>query len=200
MRSYEDSLQRLGLDRIDILYIHDIGAFTHADPEKEARHFEEAMTGGYPALEALKRAGDISAIGIGVNETEVSMRVLDLGDWDIFVLAGRHTLLEQTALDPFFARCAEQKVSVVVGGPFNSGILVGGRTWNYVEAPDDVVEHVSGIERVCAAHKVALPAAALQFPLAHPVVASVIPGTGTGQEQRELLSWWATEIPSAPKP
>ncbi len=197
MRSYEDSLQRLGLDRIDILYIHDIGAFTHTDPEEEARHFEEAMTSGYRALEALKRSGDISAFGIGVNETEVSMRALDRGEWDVFLLAGRYTLLEQTALDPFFTRCAQQGVSVVIGGPFNSGILVGGKTWNYAEAPDDIVERVAGIKRVCAAHGVALPAAALQFPIAHPVVAGVIPGTRTEREQRDLLSWWTTKIPSA---
>ncbi len=195
MRSYEDSLQRLGLDRIDILYLHDIGPFTHADPKEEARHFEVAMTGGYRALEALKHAGDIAAFGIGVNETELLLRALERGDWDVFLLAGRYTLLEQTALDPLFARCAEQRVGVVVGGPFNSGILVGGRTWNYAEAPVDVVERVTGIERVCATHGIAVPAAALQFPLAHPVVASVIPGTRTEQEQHELLSWWKTEIP-----
>ncbi len=195
MRSYEDSLQRLGLDRIDILYLHDIGGFTHTDPEEEARHFELAMTGGYRALEALRRAGDISASGIGVNETEVSLRALDRGDWDVFLIAGRYTLLEQTALDPLFTRCAERKVNVVIGGPFNSGILVGGKTWNYAEAPVEIIERVTGIERVCAAHGVALPAAALQFPLAHPVVSSVIPGTRTEQEQRDLLSWWKTEIP-----
>ncbi len=196
MRSYEDSMQRLGLDRIDILYIHDIGPFTHADPKEEVQYFEQAMTGGYRALEALRQAGDIAAIGIGVNETEASLRALDRGDWDVFLLAGRYTLLEQTALDPLFARCAKQDVSVVIGGPFNSGILVGGKTWNYAEAPADIVERVTGIERVCAAYSVPLPAAALQFPLAHPVVASVIPGTRTEQEQRELLTWWTTEIPS----
>ncbi|MDH3659873.1 MAG: aldo/keto reductase [Alphaproteobacteria bacterium] len=196
MRSFEDSLQRLGLDRIDILYIHDIGPFTHTDPEEEARHFEEAMTGGHRALEELRNAGDIAAFGIGVNETEVSLRALDRGDWDVFLLAGRYTLLEQTALDPFFTRCAEQSVSVVIGGPFNSGILVGGKTWNYAEAPSDIVERVTGIKRVCVAHGIPLPAAALQFPLAHPVVSSVIPGTRNQHEQRELLSWWKTEIPS----
>ena len=197
MRSYEDSLQRLGLDRIDILYVHDIGAFTHSDRQEEERHFEEAMTSGYRALEALRHTGDISAFGIGVNETEVSLRTLDRGDWDVLLLAGRYTLLEQTALDPLFTRCAKQNVSVVVGGPFNSGILVGGKTWNYAEAPADIVERVTGIEHVCTAHGVALPAAALQFPLAHPVVSSVIPGTRTEQEQKDLLSWWANEIPCA---
>ncbi len=195
MRSYEDSLQRLGLDRIDILYLHDIGPFTHTDPGEEARHFEEAMTGGYRALEALRHAGDISAFGIGVNETELLLRALERGTWDVFLLAGRYTLLEQTALDPLFTRCAEQEVSVVIGGPFNSGILVGGKTWNYAEAPSGIVERVIRIERICAAHGVALPAAALQFPLAHPVVASVIPGTRTEHEQRDLLTWWKTEIP-----
>ncbi|MGH1483804.1 MAG: aldo/keto reductase [Geminicoccales bacterium] len=195
MRSYEDSLQRFGLDRIDILYIHDIGPFTHTDPEEEARHFEEAMSGGYRALEALRRSGDIAALGIGVNETEVLLRTLDRGDWDVFLLAGRYTLLEQSALDLLFTHCAKQEVSVVVGGPFNSGILVGGSTWNYAEAPPDVIERVTRIERVCTAHGIALPAVALQFPLAHPVVASVIPGTRTELEQRELLAWWKTDIP-----
>ena len=197
MRSYEDSLQRLGLDRIDILYLHDIGAFTHSDPEEEARHFEQAMTGGYRALDALRQAGDVSAVGIGVNETEVSLRALDRGDWDVFLLAGRYTLLEQTALNPFFTQCAQQKVNVVIGGPFNSGVLVGGKTWNYANAPDDVVKRVARIKRVCTAHNVALPVAALQFPLAHPVVASIIPGTRSEREQHELFSWWSTEIPSA---
>ncbi|MEL6962501.1 MAG: aldo/keto reductase [Pseudomonadota bacterium] len=197
MRSYEDSLQRLGLDRIDILYLHDIGAFTHTDPEEETRHFEEAMTGGYRALEALRTAGDIAGFGIGVNETEVSMRALERGDWDVFLLAGRYTLLEQTALDPLFTSCVTQGVSVVIGGPFNSGVLVGGKTWNYADAPIHVADRVAGIKRVCDAHDVAMPAAALQFPLAHPVVASVIPGTRSEQEQRQLLSWWTSEIPAA---
>ena len=132
-----------------------------------------------------------------MNETEVSLRALDRGDWDVFLLAGRYTLLEQTALDPFFTRCAQQEVNVVIGGPFNSGILVGGKTWNYAKAPVDVVERVAGFERICAAHGVALPAAALQFPIAHPVVASVIPGTRSEQEQREGLSRRTTEMPTA---
>ncbi|MCY4461326.1 MAG: aldo/keto reductase [Albidovulum sp.] len=196
MRSYEDSLQRLGLDRIDILYLHDIDAYTHNDPAEEARYFKDAMAGGYRALDELRRNGDVSAIGIGVNEIPVCLRVLEHGDWDIFLLAGRYTLLEQESLDPLLERCKARDVKVVVGGPFNSGILAGGATWNYAEAPASVRDRVAGLRKVCEAHSVPLPAAALQFPLAHPVVASVIPGTRTPSELREVLVWKSTAIPS----
>lgn len=197
MRSYEDSLQRLGRDRIDILYLHDIGRSTHTNPVEEERHFNDAMTGGYRALDELRRTGDVSAIGIGVNETDVSLRVLEHGVWDIFLVAGRYTLLEQEALDPLFTRLSERDVKVVVGGPFNSGILVGGTTWNYETAPSAIVDRVEALTCVCAAHLVPLPAAALQFPLAHPVVTSVIPGTRTPEEFAQVLSWYSTEIPAS---
>ncbi|WP_112322819.1 aldo/keto reductase [Oceanibium sediminis] len=197
MRSFEDSLQRLGLDHVDILFLHDIGADTHTDPDEEARHFRDAMSGGYRALDELRRAGDISAIGIGVNEIDVCLRSLDHGDWDVFLLAGRYTLLEQAPLDALFPRLAAAETKVVVGGPFNSGILVGGSTWNYAEAPAEVRDRTSAIARVCAAHGVPLPAAALQFPLAHPQVSSVIPGTRTPAELAEVLAWKNTTIPPA---
>ncbi len=139
----------------------------------------------------------MSAIGIGVNENEVCLRSLEHGDWDLFLLAGRFTLLEQDALDPLLLRCGKRGVRIVIGGPFNSGILVGGSTWNYAEAPEDIRARVAGLARVCAAHGVALPAAALQFPLAHPQVASVIPGTRTPEEFAQLLAWRDTRIPAA---
>ena len=197
MRSYEDSLQRLGVAQIDILFVHDIGAFTHHDPEEEARHFSDAMNGGYRALDELRRAGDIRAFGIGVNEIDVSLRTLDHGDWDILLLAGRYTLLEQDALRELFPKCERLGTSIVVGGPYNSGILVGGNTWNYVEAPEELVRHVAEISRICDLHHVPLPAAALQFCVAHPIVTTVIPGARTPGELQQTIEWLDFAIPAA---
>ncbi|WP_306260857.1 aldo/keto reductase [Pararhizobium sp. IMCC21322] len=197
MRSFEDSLQRLGRDHVDILFLHDIGPFTHTDPDEETRHFKDAMSGGYKALDELRRAGNIKAIGIGVNEIDVSMRALDHGDWDVFLLAGRYTLLEQHALGEFLPKCAAKSVRIIIGGPFNSGILVGGTTWNYETAPAEIVNRVKGLTEVCTAHNVPLPAAALKFPLAHSSVSSVIPGVRTPEEFSQLMDWWKTDIPAA---
>ncbi|MEM1361646.1 MAG: aldo/keto reductase [Pseudomonadota bacterium] len=195
MRSYEDSLQRLGLDRIDILFLHDIGSFTHPDPDDEAKHFKDAMTGGYRALEELRGSGDVSGIGIGVNEIDVSMRALDQGDWDIFLLAGRYTLLEQEPLNQLFPACEKAGTSIVIGGPYNSGILVGGDTWNYAPAPDAIREKVSRIRAICDRHGVPMPAAAIQFCQAHPVVKSVVIGARRGKEVEDMMSWSETSIP-----
>ncbi len=190
-RSFEDSLQRLGLERIDVLLLHDIGQFTHG-PGYE-HHVEMAMTGGQTALAALKAEGLIGAYGIGVNETAVLMTALERGDWDCFLLAGRYTLLEQDALDDLMPACAARGTSIIVGGPYNSGLLAGGDTWNYAKAPAALVARRDRIERVCAAHGVAIEAAALQFPLAHPAVASVIPGARTAAEaEANLAHLWAS--------
>ena len=142
MRSFEDSQQRLGLDRIDILLVHDIGEFQHGKEEND-RHFADLAATGYRAMEELRSAGKVDAIGLGVNENEICMRSLDIGQWDVFLLAGRYTLLEQTPLDGLFPACAEQGTSIICGGPFNSGVLVGREMWNYALAPDDVVERVN---------------------------------------------------------
>ena len=197
MRSFEDSLQRLGRDRVDILLLHDIGPFTHPDPEEERRHFRDAMSGGYRALDELRRAGQVAAIGIGVNETEVAARVLDHGDWDLFLLAGRYTLLEQGPLHSLFPACARAGTRIVVGGPYNSGILVGGTTWNYAAAPEAVRARVAALRGLCESHGVPLPAAALRFCLAHPLVASVIPGVRSPAELAQTLDWMAADIPGA---
>jgi D-threo-aldose 1-dehydrogenase len=197
MRSFEDSLQRLGRDRIDILLLHDIGPFTHTDPDEEQRHFRDAMSGGYRALDELRRAGQVNAIGIGVNEVEVSLRVLDHGDWDVFLLAGRYTLLEQTPLERLFPECERRGTRIIIGGPYNSGILVGGTTWNYADAPAELFERVRKIRAVCDRHGVPLPAAALRFCLAHPLVDTVIPGARTRQELLQTLAWMATDIPDS---
>jgi D-threo-aldose 1-dehydrogenase len=199
MRSFEDSLQRLGLDRIDILYMHDIGAVTHGD--ENARLFPIAMVGGYRAMDELRRDGRVSAIGLGVNEYEVCEAALDYGDWDCFLLAGRYTLLEQKSLDTFLPKCIERNCSIIIGGAYNSGILATGvrgkGPWNYDygPAPDDVIKKVAAIEALCVDFSISLAAAALQFPLAHPSVASVIPGVGNVRRIDQTLALFATEIP-----
>ncbi len=200
MRSFEDSLQRLGLDRIDILYMHDIGAITHSDDNE--RLFPIAMDGGYRAMDELRRDGRVSAIGLGVNEYEVCEAALEHGDWDCFLLAGRYTLLEQKALDTFLPKCIERNCSIIIGGAYNSGILATGVSgkgpWNYDygPAPDDVVRKVATIESLCAEFDIPLAATALQFPLAHPAVASVIPGVGNVRRIQQTLDLFKTEIPN----
>lgn len=196
MRSFEDSLQRLGLDKVDILYVHDIGVATHG-AEANKPLWQQLASGGYRALRELRDGGVIKAIGLGVNEWEVLMDAFALGDWDVFLLAGRYTLLEQTSLEPFLATCVKRKASVVIGGPFNSGILVGGDSFNYARAPEEVVARVKAIEAVCRDFGVPLPAAALQFPLLHPAVCNVLPGPRSPQELDGILGWWQTEIPDA---
>jgi D-threo-aldose 1-dehydrogenase len=132
--------------------------------------------GGYRALEGLRAAGTVRGIGIGVNEREVLLEAMEWGDWDVFLLAGRYTLLEQAPLEDLLPKCEKAGTSIVVGGPLNSGILAGRDTWNYKTAPPEIVARVNSIEAVCDSHRVPLAAAALQFPLAHPAVAAIIPG------------------------
>ena len=194
MRSVEDSLQRLGLNRIDILYVHDIGTATHGI-EANKPYWTQLASGGYRALRELRDGGTVSAIGLGVNEWEVCMDAFALGDWDVFLLAGRYTLLEQTALEPFMSTCVARGASVVVGGPFNSGILVGGSTFNYGKAPEAVIARVKRLETVCGAFGVPLPAAALQFPLTHPAVCNVLPGPRSPAELDQIMAWWNMPIP-----
>lgn len=194
MRSFEDSRQRLGLEKIDILYVHDIGTATHG-VEGNRPLWAQLAGGGYKALRELRDGGVVKAIGLGVNEWQVLMDAFALGDWDVFLLAGRYTLLEQTSLAPFMTTCIERKASVVIGGPFNSGILVGGDKFNYARAPEEIVAKVRAIEAVCAEFGVALPAAALQFPLTHPAVCNVLPGPRSPEELDGILAWWNAEIP-----
>ncbi|HZT87924.1 MAG TPA: aldo/keto reductase [Stellaceae bacterium] len=194
MRSFEDSLQRLGLARIDILYVHDIGTYQHG-PEAHPALMRTLRETGYRALEKLRSDGAVSAIGIGVNEREVMLEAMEWGQWDAFLLAGRYTLLEQAPLDDLLPKCAAAGTSIVVGGPLNSGILAGRDTWNYDKAPPEVVARVKAIAAICASHNVPLPAAALQFPLAHPAVAAVIPGPRNAAEFNENLALLRRPIP-----
>lgn len=193
MRSFEDSQQRLGLDHIDILYVHDIDAETHG--AEHEFHFKTLAESGYQALDELRSAGHVKAIGLGVNEAQICRDALEIGDWDVFLLAGRYTLLEQDPVIDLLPACQERGVSIVVGGPFNSGILVGGETWNYGTAPDHIRNRVKQLSAVCQDFNIPLPAAALQFPLGHDVVSSVIPGLRNQRELSDTLLWSQQFIP-----
>lgn len=191
MRSFEDSLRRLGLGRIDILYTHDIGARQHGKDAHAGlmRTFRES---GYRALEELRSSGAVRAIGIGVNEREVLLEAMEWGAWDVFLLAARYTLLEQAPLDDLLPKCLRSGISVVIGAPFNTGILAGRETWNYRPAPPEIIDRVNAIRAICESHAVPLIAAALQFPLAHPAVAAILPGPRNVEEfdiNRKLLKY-----------
>lgn len=200
MRSFEDSLQRLGLDRIDILYMHDIGAYTHGDDNR--RHFPIAMLEGYKAMDKLRAEGLIGAIGLGVNEYQVCEAAFEYGDWDCFLLAGRYTLLEQEALQTFLPMCEERRCTVVVGGVYNSGILAtgvrGDGPWHYdyAPAPRNIIDKVAKIESLCEDFRIPLAAAALQFPLAHPAIGSVLLGLGRLSRIQQSLELFSAPIPS----
>jgi D-threo-aldose 1-dehydrogenase len=201
MRSLDFSLERLGLDRIDIVYAHDVDVFTHGSKQASDARIAEFMGGGYRALDELRASGAIKAIGAGINEWEVAETLVRAGDFDVFLLAGRYTLLEQGALTSFLPLCVEKGVAVVIGGPFNSGILATGvkadAHYNYGSAPEEVKERVRRIQQVCKTFKIKLPEAALQFPLGHPAVVSVIAGAQRASEVKRNAAMMSAKIPSA---
>src|SRR5690554_4297836 len=188
MRSVEFSLERLGVDRIDILYAHDLDVFNHGTQEALQEKLDELMRSGYYALLSLRDQGVIKAFGAGVNEWQPCQWMAERGDFDLFLLAGRYTLLEQEALESFLPLCEERGIGIVLGGPYNSGILatgaVPGAYYNYDTAPQEILDRVSRIEAVCQRHGVRLIEAALRFPLKHPRVVSVIPGGQSAEQVR----------------
>jgi len=198
MRSHEQSLHRFGLPKVDILLIHDADAWSHG-PEEGPKRYKEAMTGAYRALEKLRSEGVIKGIGIGLNDPVYAARFLRDGDFDCMLLAGRYSLLEQPALAEVLPLAAKRNVGVMLGGVFNSGILasgpVPGARYNYVEAPPEILERVLRIERLCKAHRVTLPAAAVQFCLGHPAVASVVLGAVRPVEVECNVSALASQVP-----
>ena len=196
LQSFADSRQRLGIATIDMLLVHDIGGFTHG-AEQNYLYWKQLETGGYRALCELKKAGLVKAIGLGVNECPVLMDALDLGDWDVFLLAGRYTLLDQEALDPLMPRCLASGTSVIAAAPFNGGALMGNGTWNYDKAPQEVVKRVRALESLARDHALPLGAAALQFALTHPAVCSVLTGPRSPAELKANLAWWHTPVPAA---
>lgn len=201
-RSYEDSLQRLGLNTLDALAIHDLDLRFHQD-ESRVTHFLDQLDagGGFRALEDLKRTGEIKAIGAGINHTGMIPRFLERFEMDYFLVAMPYTLLDQQALDAELALCASRGVSVVIGAPFASGILatgaVPGARYRYVTAEPDILLRVRRIEAVCARHDVPLAAAALQFPLFHPVVAATIPGADAPAQIEANVAHLGRAIPQA---
>jgi D-threo-aldose 1-dehydrogenase len=202
MRSWEASLQRLGLARVDILLVHDIGRLTHG--ERHQASFDQLTSGGgFKALEELRAGRAIRAFGLGVNEVAVCHEAMKHTHLDVVLLAGRYTLLEQEALDDLFPACAVSGTCVIVGGPYNSGILASGTRghetvyYDYGIASQSVIERVRNIESCCDRHGISLACAALQFPLAHPLVGSVIPGLGSAQRIKQTLDLYRHEIPDA---
>jgi D-threo-aldose 1-dehydrogenase len=196
MRSFEDSLQRLGLAQIDILYAHDVGRRQHGE-DRHAQIMRGFREGGYRALKELRASGRVRAIGIGVNEREVLLEAMEWGEWDAFLLAGRYTLLEQAPLDDLLPRCLRAGISVVIGAPFNTGILAGRASYNYKPPPPEVVAKVNAIRMMCHSHQVPIIAAALQFPLAHPAVVSILPGPRSVEEFEANLMLLHYPIPAA---
>ena len=181
MRSFEHSFSRLGVDQIDILYVHDLCAFSHGSKAASDMRVKEFFAGrGYEAMISLREQGMIKAIGGGVNEWEVCQNLAERGDFDLFLLAGRYTLLEQKALDSFLPLCEARGIGIITGGPYNSGILATGAKpgsfYNYEPAPQDIIDRVNAIEVVCSDHNVRMVDAAFQFPLLHPAHVAVIPG------------------------
>jgi D-threo-aldose 1-dehydrogenase len=188
-RSVEESLLRLGLERIDILYIH--------DPDD---HWQQAISGAYPALHRLREEGLVGAIGAGMNQAEMLARFAREGDFDAFLVAGRYTLLDHAALAELLPLCEQKRIAVVIGGVMNSGLLVDprpGSTFNYQPAPPEWLERAQRLKAVCERHAVSLRAAAVQFPLAHPAVASLVAGVRRVEHLEEYPELMRQPIPAA---
>ncbi len=188
MRSFEESLVRLGLERIDILHIH--------DPD---HHHDEAITGAYRALDRLRADGAIGAVSAGMNQAEMLTRFAREADFDCFLLAGRYTLLDQVALKELLPECVKRGIAIIAGGVYNSGILADpkpGAHYNYQTAPAELLERARRIRDVCSRHGVPLKAAAVQFPLGHPAVACVVVGCRNAAQLDESLEMFAVEIPA----
>ena len=201
MRSFEHSFSRLGVDQIDILYVHDLCAFSHGSKAASDMRVKEFFAGrGYEAMISLRDQGMIKAIGGGVNEWEVCQNLAERGDFDLFLLAGRYTLLEQKALDSFLPLCEARGIGIITGGPYNSGILATGAKpgsfYNYDPAPQGIIDRVNAIEVVCSDHNVRMVDAAFQFPLLHPAHVAVIPGGQGADEMAGNLQAAHADIPS----
>ncbi len=199
LRSLDGSLARLGRDRVDLLLAHDIGRLTHG--ERHDATLRTFLDEGYPAMRRLRDEGAASAIGIGVNEVEICLDLLERIDLDVILLAGRYTLLDRSAADELLPRCAAKGVRLVVGGPYNSGILAqpladaGDPKFDYAPATIDMLSRAGAIEADCARFGVPLPVAALQFALRHPAVACVIPGMASPAEVAESVARLAVPVP-----
>jgi len=200
MRSLEQSALRLGVDRIDVVLIHDVDVWTHGKDAIEER-FAQAMDGTYRALDKLRAAGAVKAIGVGVNEAQMCERFARAGDFDTMLLAGRYSLLEQPGLASFMPLAQQKGIDLMLGGVFNSGILatgpVAGAKYNYQPAPPQILARVAAIAAVCTRHGVPLRRAALQFPLGHPAVASLVMGAVKPEEVTDQVAELSAPVPAA---
>jgi len=200
LRSLEQSMLRLGVERVDVVLIHDVDVWTHGAAMIEQR-FAEAMAGSYRALEQLRGEGVIRGIGVGVNEADMCERFAHAGDFDVMLLAGRYTLLEQPALASFLPLAMQKRIGVMLGGVFNSGILATGAVadaiYNYLPAPPVVVDKARRLEAVCAAHGVPLRRAALQFSLGHPAVSALVLGAVKPAEVESQIADLSAPVPAA---
>jgi D-threo-aldose 1-dehydrogenase len=201
LRSHEASLHRLGLARIDLLLIHDIGTMTHgADNERYWNQLIEG--GGLGALERLRDDDVVGGIGLGVNEIEACLALMDRARLDTILLAGRYTLLDQSALDGLLDACLAAGTRVLLGAPFNSGILATGTGttgtiwYDYAPAGPTIVDRVRGMEALADEYRVPLAAAALQFPLGHPAVGGVVAGFRTAAQVEQAAAWMQHDIPA----
>jgi D-threo-aldose 1-dehydrogenase len=200
LRAIDQSMARLGISSIDCLLIHDVDVWSHGSREAYLTYFKQSMDECYPVLDDLRKQGVIKAVGVGVNEVDVCMDFTRAGDFDFFDLAGRYTLLEQGGLGDFLPLCLERNIGIMLGGPYNSGILATGAKegakYNYNPARPEILDAVQRIEAVCARYSVPLAAAALQFPLGHPSVTSVIPGTDATSQVERNIGWMLLDIPA----
>ncbi|MCH4564350.1 aldo/keto reductase [Halomonas sp. EGI 63088] len=200
MRSFDDSQQRLGLRRIDMLYVHDIGHVTHG--EANAHHWK-ALTkgGGFRALQELKAAGDIAGFGLGVNEWQIIREALEETDLDCCMLAGRYSLLDRDAEETFLPLAQKREVALAIGGVYNSGILAakkdGRRKFNYADAPRHIINKVEALRCVCDDYDVPLAAAAIRFPIRHPAVTCVVIGAKTPAQLQQNIDWFGEELPES---
>lgn len=201
MRSWEQSVARLGLGQIDLLLIHDFDGKTHGSEAAAGRAFDECLNGAVKALEELKSCGEIKAFGAGLGQIGWACRFLEETDADCIMITGGYTLLDQSALTKLLPLCQEKGASLLVGGPFNSGILakgpVPGALYYYQEPSAEILEKTRHIQEIGNKYQIPLPAAALAFPLAHPAVASVVAGSGSPHSVRENLEFIKMNLPDA---
>ena len=195
LKSFEASRQRIGVFKPDILFVHDIGRATHGEKHE---HYWTQLTkgGGFKALGELRDAGLVRAAGLGVNEWQAVSEAMDEFNIDVTMLAGRYTLLEQESL-AMLDKANRHGVGIVVAGAFNSGLLAGNRKFNYAEAPADILARVETLEAACKAEGVSMQAAALNFPLLHPAVVTVVSGARNGEQMKANIGWFEEEIPAS---
>ena len=200
MRSWEDSLQRLGLSSIDVLLIHDLDSFFHDSEQRFSAHVNQLITSGWRALDELRSQGLIKAVGTGLNRMGALPRLIDAVDLDLSIVAMPYTLLDQDVLEEEFPLCEEHGVRIVIGAVFASGILVSGPTegarYAYDTASPEILDKTRRIQEVCQRHDVPLPAAAMQFPLGHPLVSAIIPGAMEPSHIQTNAKWFQHEIPA----